>query len=164
MSIATNRRQFLRASAVGITAGFFTSSAPAQTFKSPNDKLNIAVVGCGNKGRHNVDQLTSENFVAFCDVDTRFLGKAMRDFAGAKEYRDFRRMFDKEHANIDAVVVSTADHTHAPATSIALSLGKHAYCEKPLTRTVHEARALPPNDGGLSYGQACVALARCERG
>jgi predicted dehydrogenase len=95
-----------------------------------------------NKGGHNIDQLTSQNIVALCDVDANFLARAGERFPQARQYRDYRRLLDAEQNKIDAVVVSTADHTHAPPTSIALSLGKHVYCEKPLTHTVEEARTM----------------------
>jgi predicted dehydrogenase len=104
--------------------------------------LNLAIVGAGGKGWHNVQRLTSQNIVALCDVDTRPLDRAAKDYPQARQFRDFRQMFDVQHSEIDAVVVSTADHTHAPATSIALDLGKHVYCEKPLTHSVQEARAV----------------------
>ncbi len=109
---------------------------------SPSVKLNIAAIGVGNKGRHNIDQITDHNWVAFCDVDTNFLDACNEAHPGVRHYRDYRRMFDEMAGQIDAVIVSTADHTHAPATSVALSLGKHIYCEKPLTHTVAEARTI----------------------
>ncbi len=143
MSYSTTRRDFLKHSVaaawfVGSTA---TRPAWAQS-KSPNEKLNLAIIGCGNKGGHNVDQLTAENMVALCDVDSNYLNQQGQRFASATKYSDYRKMLDKEAKNIDAVVVSTADHTHAPATAAAISLGKHVYCEKPLTHTVREARTI----------------------
>ncbi len=110
--------------------------------KLPSDALRIAAIGVGNKGRHNLDQLTSEAMVTLCDVDARFLGEAASRWPDARQYRDYRRMFEAEGGQIDAVVVSTADHSHAPATAIALELGLPVYCEKPLTHTVTEARAI----------------------
>jgi predicted dehydrogenase len=86
--------------------------------------------------------LTSQNVAVLCDVDSNYLDKQAAKFPQARQYRDYRKMLDAEHGKIDAVVVSTADHTHAPATSIALDLGKPVYCEKPLTHTVEEARAM----------------------
>lgn len=139
-----SRRSFLGRSAAATAAvtGYFSFPTPARAFLSPNEKLNIAVVGCGNKGWHNVEQLTSENIVALCDVDTNYLDHAASVHQKATRHRDFRKMLEKELKNIDAVVVSTADHTHAPASSVALDLGKHVYCEKPLSHTVSEARVL----------------------
>jgi predicted dehydrogenase len=111
-------------------------------YRSPNEKLNIAAIGVGNKGKHNIDEIRDHNWVAFCDVDENFLNACRNQYPGARPYRDFRKMFDDLSNQLDAVVVSTADHTHAPATSIALSLDKHVYCEKPLTHTVAEARTI----------------------
>lgn len=136
-----SRREFLSHSAAAAWfVGHSLSSWAAP--KSPNDKLNLAIIGCGNKGAHNVDQLTHENIVALCDVDSNYLNAQAERFPMAARFSDYRKMLDQEANRIDAVVVSTADHTHAPATAAALSLGKHVYCEKPLTHTVKEARTI----------------------
>ena len=139
-----SRRQFLATTAASgaIASGYFVDPSPVDAGVSANEKLNLAFIGVGNKGWHNVQQLTSENIVALCDVDSEFLQQAASSYPKAKQYRDYRKMLENEKYNIDAVVVSTADHTHAPATSVALDLGKHVYCEKPLTHTVAEARAI----------------------
>lgn len=137
-----NRRRFLAQSTAAIAAGYFVNPTLAADSAAANEKLNIAVVGTANKGWHNVEQLRSQNIVALCDVDENYLNRAAEQFPQASRHRDFRQMLDKAHQTFDAVVVSTADHTHAPATSIALELGKHVYCEKPLTHTVAEARAI----------------------
>lgn len=140
-----SRRRFLRDSiqiSSGLAAVLYAGHGQSKISNSPNEKLNIAAIGVGNKGKHNIDQIINENWVAFCDVDTTFLDACKMEFPGAAQYRDFRKMFDEMAGKIDAVVVSTADHTHAPATSIALSLDKHVYCEKPLTHTVAEARTI----------------------
>ena len=138
MTLHSNRREFLGLAA-GVALAGSASSLVAEE-KLANGKLNLACVGVANKGGHNIAQLQNQNIVALCDVDDKFLNKAGATYTKAKKYHDYREMFDKEHKNIDAVVVSTADHTHAIATSIALSLNKHVYCEKPLTHTVAEAR------------------------
>lgn len=139
----TTRRDFLKHSAAAAWFVGCTATKPAWAVsKSPNEKLNLAIIGCGNKGGHNVDQLTAENMVALCDVDSNYLNHQGQRFTAATKYSDYRQMLDKEAKNIDAVVVSTSDHTHAPATAAALSLGKHVYCEKPLTHTVREARTI----------------------
>ena len=83
--------------------------------------------------------MSSENIVALCDVDWDYAAKTFKKYPDAKRYKDFREMLEKEK-NIDAVVVGTPDHIHAVVTIAALKAGKHVYCEKPLTRTVHEAR------------------------
>lgn len=139
-----SRRHFLGTVAAASTAagGYWINPAPARASTSPNEKLNLGAVGIANKGWHNVEQLANENMVALCDVDSNYLDRAAQTYGQAKRYRDYRIMLEKEANNIDAVVVSTADHTHAPATSVALDLGKHVYCEKPLTHTVEEARAV----------------------
>lgn len=144
MSRPVTRRQFLGRSATAsvLGVGFFTSAGISQQSNSPNEKLNIAAVGVANKGRHNLDELASQNIVALCDVDENYLDQAAQRFPQARRYRDYRRMLDSEAKRSEAVVVSTADHTHAPVASMALTLGKHVYCEKPLAHTVPEARAL----------------------
>src|SRR5205807_7043508 len=108
---------------------------------TPNSKLNLAVIGAGGRGADDLQDLKSENVVALCDVDWDRAAKTFTQFPNAAKYRDFRVMLDKEK-NIDAVLVATPDHTHAVATMAAIKLGKHVYCEKPLTRTVSEARAV----------------------
>lgn len=143
MTQRIHRRTFLQGLAIGgIASGLHVSGLPAAPSKSPNEKLNLAHVGVGGKGWDNVQQLASENVVALCDVDANTLAKAADKYPHAKQYRDYRKMLEAERANIDAVTVSTADHTHAPATAMALDLGKPVYCEKPLTHTVREARAV----------------------
>lgn len=138
------RRNFLRTSAAAgaLRCGYFAHPVAAAPSPSPNERLNLAIVGAGNKGWHNVQQLKSENMVALCDVDANYLARAAEVYPQARQYRDYRKMLDKEQSHIDAVVVSTADHTHACAASAALDLGKHVYCEKPLTHTVREARVV----------------------
>ena len=108
---------------------------------APSEKLNIAGIGIGGRGRWDTNQIKTENIVALCDVDDAFAAKTMKQYPKAKKYRDFRRMLEVEK-NIDAVVIGTPDHTHAIISMTAIKMGKHVYCEKPLTRTVYEARAL----------------------
>jgi len=135
MSQFLNRREFIgRTAAAGaLSAGLYVNPVAAGESKSPNEKLNIAVVGVAHKGEHNLKQLTSQNIVALCDVDSSYLGRLSTQFPKARTYRDYRKLIEAEHNRIDAVVVSTADHSHAPATVRALTAGKHVYCEKPLT-------------------------------
>ena len=140
-----SRRRFIGDSlqvSGSLAAAIYLGGSSVQGSTSPNEKLNIAAIGVANKGRHNIDQLLDHNFVAICDVDENYLNEAAKLFPNARKYRDYRELLDKEANAIDAVVVSTADHSHAPATSAALQLGKHAYCEKPLTHTVAEARTI----------------------
>ncbi len=107
----------------------------------PSEKLNIAGVGIGGQGRWDLQQVNSENVVALCDVDWGYAAGTFKEYPKAKQYRDYRIMFEKQK-DIDAVVIGTPDHIHAVVSMMAIKLGKHVYCEKPLTRTVYEARAL----------------------
>jgi predicted dehydrogenase len=108
----------------------------------PSEKLHLAVIGAGGRGRDNLEEgLKSQSIVALCDVDARRAADTFKDYPNATRYEDFRVLFDKEK-NIDAVLVATPDHTHAVASMAAIQRGKGVYCEKPLTRTVYEARAL----------------------
>lgn len=117
-------------------------SLQAAGYKSFNEKLNIAAVGVGGRGAQNLSNLLSENIVALCDVDSRQGAPTFKRFDKAARYSDFRRMLDKEGKNIDAVVISTADHMHATIALWCMERGKHVYVEKPLTRTPWEARLL----------------------
>jgi predicted dehydrogenase len=137
------RRAFLGTSAAGAAT---VMVVPRHVFggegrESPNEKLNIAVIGAGGRGVDDIDGVKSQNIVALCDVDAEQAAGAFKRFPQAARYQDFRVMLDREKT-IDAVVVATPDHTHAVAAMAAIKHGKHVYCEKPLTRTVHEARAL----------------------
>lgn len=113
-------------------------------FTAPSDKLNIALIGCGGKAGNHIDNVKKHtNIVALCDVDDRRAKDAFEAFPKAARFRDFRRMFDDPIAgSIDAVMVTTPDHTHAPATLLALEAKKHVYTEKPLTHNIAEARQL----------------------
>jgi predicted dehydrogenase len=140
-----NRRQILRQAA---TAGAMAGAAvrwpcPAiLNAKTPNDKLDIAGIGVGGRGAADVNGVATENVVALCDVDDRRAAKTFERYPGAKRYRDFRKMLDDMESQIDAVVIGTPDHTHAPAAAMAMRMGKHCYCEKPLTHNVYESRVL----------------------
>ncbi len=136
----TTRRRFLQGTA-GIGIGYWIAGRPAATrADSPNEKLNVACIGVGGQGAHNVEQVRSANIVALCDVDEARAAGTFKKYEKAQKFADYRRMLDKLHKQIDGVVISTPDHTHAPATLAALQLGKHVYCEKPLTHTIGEAR------------------------
>ncbi|MCA9156308.1 MAG: Gfo/Idh/MocA family oxidoreductase [Planctomycetales bacterium] len=134
-----DRRAFLRSAAAG---SVLAMTAPAfLRGRNLNDKLNIAVIGCGGRGGANMRSLESENIVAVCDVNEAHLNFAGQRHPNARTATDFRKLFD--HAGeFDAVAVSTCEHTHAFATLPALQLGKHVYCEKPLTHNVWEARVI----------------------
>jgi predicted dehydrogenase len=135
------RRQFLRTSAL-TAGGLWLSGCQTRTPRelSANEKLNIGIIGTADRARANISGVEHENIVALCDIDDTFLAAASKMFPRAKTYDDFRKLLEQQ--DIDAVVVSTADHTHAVATAAALHLGKHVYCEKPLTHTVYETRTI----------------------
>ncbi len=153
-----SRRQFVGQSAA---ASFGAIVLPRHIlggpgFQAPSDTLNVAAIGAGGMGASNMSALTSQNIVAICDVDDARVAGSMRDRDGkirddrvelvkayekAKKYKDFRKMLEKQK-DIDAVVIATPDHTHAPAATMAMRMNKHVYVQKPLTYTVHEARVL----------------------
>lgn len=134
-----NRRQFLAGTA---TAASFTiiprHVLGTADMPSANNKLNVASVGVGGMGFNDIRSVPTENVVALCDVDAQRVAHAMQQFPGAKPYRDYRRLLDEEKS-LDAVMIATPDHNHAIVTMAALKRGKHVFCQKPLTRTVHEA-------------------------
>jgi len=110
---------------------------------SPSDKLNIAGIGVRKwgMGSNNLSQCKSENIVALCDVDQKQAAPTYKKYPKAKVYKDYRIMLDKQK-DIDAVIVATPDHNHAVITMLAMKMGKHVYCQKPLTHTVYEARMI----------------------
>ena len=141
-----SRRDFLKKSAVGgvLLSGLFSRAygGPNAEWRkqSPNEKLNIGCIGTANRAKADIDGVKSENIVALCDVDERYLETAGAQFPKAEKYRDFRKMLERK--DLDAVVVATPDHIHAPAAVMALKLGMHVYCEKPLAHSVFEARTM----------------------
>ena len=110
-------------------------------YTAPSDKLNIAGIGVGGRGNRNVSACDSENIIALCDVDQKHASATYKKYPKAKIYKDYRILMEEEK-NIDAVVISTPDHTHAVITMLAIKMGKHVFCEKPLTHTVYEARVI----------------------
>ncbi len=138
MASRITRRQMLR------HAGTTTAAAlagPIVRAASPNEKLNIAGVGVTGRGAADLLGVSSENIVALCDVDEEKLAKAAKRYTGAKKWRDYRQMLDKQK-DYDAVVVATPDHHHAFASVRAMELGKHVYCEKPLAHDVYQVRRM----------------------
>lgn len=129
------RRRFLAASAGVLAAPGFLRAADAP------GRLNIAIIGCGGRGAANLASVSGENITALCDVNEKAVAAAAAKFPKARTATDFRQLFD-HHKEFDAVVVSTCEHTHAFATMPALRLGKHVYCEKPLTHGIWEARQI----------------------
>ena len=145
MTKRLTRRELLTQSAIAggaIAAAWHLNPKPTAASNSSLEKLNIAALGTANRAAENISGCAGQNIVALADVDSDFLDAAGRKYKAARRYRDFRVMLEKEGDRIDAVVVATPDHTHAPAAAMALRMGKHTYCEKPLTHTVYEARIL----------------------
>ena len=143
----------------------------ARTYAA-NEKLNIAAIGVGGQGAGDIDQLKSQNILALCDVDWRHAAGTFKKFPAARQFKDYRKMLDEIHREIDAVIVATPDHHHAPASLAAIRLGKHVYCEKPLTHSVWEARevARAARAASLNAGscagrvRAAAAVTRSARG
>ncbi len=142
-STRLSRRQFLSA---GAAVAAFTVvprhvlGGAGQT--PPSEKLNIAGIGVSGRGGGVLQGVESQNIVALCDVDWAHAAGTFKRYPNARQYKDFRVMLDKEAKNIDAVTVATPDHVHAVAAIAAMKLGKHVYCEKPLTHSVFEARKM----------------------
>ncbi|MCY7358877.1 MAG: Gfo/Idh/MocA family oxidoreductase [Rudanella sp.] len=144
-----SRRQFLQTGALATAGSFFIvpRHVLGKGFIAPSDKLNIAGVGVAGKGfsdTNNAFNKGANNMVALCDVDwgREQVKKNFENHPKATRYKDFRQMLDKEGKNIDAITVSTADHTHAVVAMAAMQMGKHVYVQKPLTHNIYEARML----------------------
>ena len=138
-----NRRDFLRNAAFSGAGLIILSDSRLVRGTQANEKLNVACIGVGGRGAADVNGVgESENIVALCDVDEKHAAQTFEKYPQAKRYKDFRRMLDEMQNKIDAVVVGTPDHTHAVAGVMAMKLGKHCYCEKPLSHTVYEARVM----------------------
>jgi predicted dehydrogenase len=136
-----NRRQFLKATAA-VAAITILPSASARSYAA-NDAVAVGIIGVGNQGRENRLWLARDGAIiaALCDIDKNAIAKALKDHPDAKTYTDFRKMLEAEKG-IDGVMVSTADHTHAVASIMAMRLGKGACTEKPLCHSIYEARLL----------------------
>ena len=149
--IATSRRQFLKRSAAG--AGFLILPSGFISGKdSPSNKLNLALIGTAGRAEAHFRTAKKENVVALCDVDEKHLAKAAKYFPGAKHYTDWRKCLEQK--DLDGIICSTTDHTHAHIATWAMKRGLHVYCEKPLANTVGEARiaraAYLESDGKLA--------------
>ena len=139
MSRQTERRRFLKNTAfAGI--GFWVAGAGGARAASPNEKINIGIIGVNHRGRANMMSVASENIAALCDINDDYLAEAAKKFPKAKTYVDWRKMVEQK--DLDAVTVSTTDHTHALASCWAMQRGLGVYCEKPLAHSVHEARTM----------------------
>jgi predicted dehydrogenase len=146
MATKISRRDFLKTGALGV-AGL--SIMPGKVFGSalghtaPSDIVNVAGIGVGGRGGAVLRELGSKaKIVGIADVDWKYANGTFNTYPDAKKFYDYRKLFDEMKGDIDAVVVGTADHTHAIIASDAMTLGKHVYCEKPLTHSVYESRLL----------------------
>jgi predicted dehydrogenase len=137
-----SRRSFTSLAGVGGAGYFAGHGLPAARAEGPSEKLNLAVIGVGGQAGANLRGVASQNIVALCDVDERRAGKRFEEFDAARRFTDFRRMFDAVEKEIDAVVISTPDHTHFHPAWWAIERGKHVYLEKPLAHEVEEVRRL----------------------
>lgn len=139
-----SRRGFLAAS--GSAFAFSVVLGPVLGADAPSNKLNLAGVGVGGMGRAYLEGCRGENVIALCDVDADYAAGTFKQYPKARVYNDYRKMLDEEKG-IDGVVIGTPDHTHALIAMAAMTMGKHIYCAKPLTRTVHEAMLLTETAG-----------------
>lgn len=141
---AVSRRKFIKGS---VAAAGAITIVPRHVlggpgYMAPSDKLNIAGIGVGGMGRHNLERVAdTENIVALCDVDQDYAAKTYKKYPKAKRYIDFRNMLEQQK-DIDACIIATPDHTHAVIAMAAMELGKHVYVQKPMTHSVYEARML----------------------
>src|ERR1043166_7373816 len=145
--MAISRRHFFYGTllAGAVPAGGFgsTPSLKMMGYKSPNEKLNIASIGAGGKAASDIRGCSpTENIVALCDVDDKQASAIYKAFEKPPKYKDFRKMLDKEEKGIDAVIVTVPDFMHAVCAMACMERGKHVYVQKPLTRTIWEARML----------------------
>jgi len=145
MSNEMSRRKFLQsgaAAAIGLAVVPNTVLGKDFGHTAPSDKLNILGVGIGGRGSSVLRDLESENIIGLCDVDWKYAKHVFDRYPNAKRYKDYRKMYDEMFKDADAVMVATADHTHAIIAAEAIQAGKHVYVEKPLTHTVYESRLL----------------------
>ena len=145
MSKKISRADFLKTSGAGLAAMTVVPNnvmGAAFGHKAPSDKLNIAGVGVGGRGASVLNDLKEENIVALCDTDWNYAKGTFNRYNKAQRFWDWREMYDKIGNQIDAVMCATPDHTHALVAANAMEMGKHVYCEKPLTHSVYESRLL----------------------
>ncbi|MCA9064801.1 MAG: Gfo/Idh/MocA family oxidoreductase [Planctomycetaceae bacterium] len=140
MAVSLSRRRALQSLAVAGAGMLTTPLVRGARIRGANERLNIGVIGVGGRGAGDLAGVAHENIVALCDVDETRLGAAAGKHPSARKYTDYRQLLEQN--DLDAVVVATPDHHHAPATVRALRRGLHVYCEKPLTHTVEEARLI----------------------
>ncbi|HRP30576.1 MAG TPA: Gfo/Idh/MocA family oxidoreductase [Agriterribacter sp.] len=142
----SSRRNFIRNAAFAASGILIVPRhVLGKGFTAPSDKLNIAGIGVGGKAEVNLPYAFnkgSDNIVALCDVDDRQSVNGRKQWPKAPYYKDYRQMLEKENKHIDAVIITTPDHMHFVQAMAAMQLGKHVYCEKPLTHDIYEARML----------------------
>ncbi|MCX6909714.1 MAG: Gfo/Idh/MocA family oxidoreductase, partial [Verrucomicrobia bacterium] len=166
------RRKFLSGMAVATAFSVVPRHVLARSGRrAPSDKLNLGCVGVGGmQGAGDVNNVSSENIYALCDVDENFLNKAAAKYPNAKLYRDFREMLDKERKNLDGITITIPDHMHATVALWAMERGLAVHCQKPLTQSVWEARLLtkaarkykvPTQMGNQGYSSVATRIA-CE--
>ena len=140
----SSRRQFVKNSALTAGALAMPHFIRAQQSDSPSNKINVACIGIGGKGRSDVVEVGRyANIVAFCDIDLNgSAAESIEKFPDVPRFTDYRKMFDKMASQIDAVTITVPDHSHYPAAMLAMELGKHVFVQKPLANTIWEARQL----------------------
>ncbi len=139
----TTRRRFIKTSAA-IGAGFFVAAGvtPRES-RAANEQIQFGCIGIGGKGdSDSADAGRGGAVVAICDIDDQRLDRAAARFGKAKKYNDYRKMLEENKMELDAVTVSTPDHNHAPASVMAMNMGLHCFCQKPLTHSIYEARLM----------------------
>ena len=137
------RREFLQVAAASGIGFWVAGGVQAAASKSPNERIQFAAIGVAGKGSSDsADAASHGDMVAICDVDENLLNGAAKRFPKARKFADFRKMLEEMGDKIDAVTVSTTDHVHAVASVMAMKMGKHCFCQKPLTHTIWEALSL----------------------
>jgi predicted dehydrogenase len=143
MSFTTDRRRFLQSTAAAGLGYWVTGGIEAAESRSPNEQIQVACIGVGGKGQSDVQNMSKHGKIfALCDVDSTVLEGQVQAYKTEHNFSDYREMLDKLGDRIDAVTVSTPDHTHAVAAAKAMKMGKHVHCQKPLTHSIWEARRL----------------------
>ncbi len=141
--MGVSRRNFVTtAASAGMAFTIVPRHVLGRGYRAPSDTLNVACIGVGGMGRNDVTGMSGENLVAFADVDWKNAEDAFKTYPKVKRYKDYREMIDREGKNLDAITVSTPDHSHCAAAMLSMKAGKHTYCQKPLARTIGEVRAL----------------------
>ena len=137
-----DRRQFIAGLGAAALVPGLQNLRSRKRGSSPNERVTFAGIGVGSRGGNDVDECVAEGAqcIALCDVDHKYAEKELDKYPDAKRYVDYKDMLDKLGDKVDAVVIGTPDHTHAVIAMEAMKRGKHVYCEKPLTHTIHEAR------------------------